>query len=918
MEIKAGEGVPDFVLMEHLTEDATWQNIKLRFEKDIIYTYIGDVVVSVNPYKQLNIYSDDYVNEYRGKYKYERAPHIYALANDAYRFMLQNLHNQCVIISGESGAGKTVAAKIILDYISKVSTSSKEIDLIKRQLLSSNPLLEAFGNAKTLRNDNSSRFGKYMEILFLPNGAPVGGTIQNYLLEKSRVVQCAPGERSFHIFYQMLAGLSDAELQSLCLKRDPSAYYYLKRSGCYQVDGVQDALEFKVVLGALKILSFPEDKIQDLWKILAAILHLGNVNFAEDPADLTETGQVSCHVANPEEVEIVANLLQCDRGFLSRALTYRSIATGAGRRQSVICVPLDVSQAIFTRDALAKALYDRIFNWIVAHINSVFRVEKPEEKLSIGLLDIYGFEVFDNNSFEQFCINLCNEKLQQVFIELTLKSEQEEYLREGIEWSPVKYFNNKIICDLIEGKPLGIISLLDENCLITESTDQSTLEKLNKYFGKHPHYQSYATVKDRSIPIDCFRLKHYAGDVTYRIVGFLEKNKDTLFTDLIAAMQTSKLGLVQQLFPPVANLYDNKKRPETAGSQFRTALNNLIAKLLRCNPHYVRCIKPNDNKQPGVLDEQRVRHQIRYLGLVENIRVRRAGFANRQTYERFFHRYRMICQETYPRWNGTNKEGCQLILKLHNIGGDEVRFGKTKVFLRSPKTLFYLEEKRSAELPRIVTLMQKTLRAYMARSKWQQRKSAIKILLFYRKYRARKYIQELCTAFANVRTDPTWGKKTPWPTPPKVLRQADVLIHKIHKCWRAEQMIKQLDPKSAASMRQKIIAYDIFHNKKPWDLPRRFEADYLEKESNPHQKEYIKAMQRIFQKYGDQRIMFADYVDKINKNSRVQKRGVVVTEQNIYKHDPKKFKLRKVAVPIAKITDICVSTKKRLFCDHSL
>jgi myosin-1 len=911
MNIVKGQGVPDFVLLDELTENATYENLKIRFNQDQIYTYIGDVVVSVNPYKNVPIYTDQFINEYRGKYKYERAPHIYALANDAYRFLLQNLVNQTVIISGESGAGKTVSTKIIMDYISKVSTGSSEVDHIKTKLLSSNPLLEAFGNAKTLRNDNSSRFGKYMEILFEPNGAPIGGYITNYLLEKSRVVQCGAGERSFHIFYQVLAGLADDQLKSLFLTRDPTSYYYLKRSGCSKVDTIDDVKDFRAVQLALKTLTFPDNTVQEMWRVLAAILHLGNVNFAESQG--VETGQVSCQISNPDEIEVIANLLNCDRTTLSRALTSRSISTGVSRRKSVISVPLDVNGAVYSRDALAKALYDKLFNFIVNHINSVFQVEKPEEKLSIGLLDIYGFEIFESNSFEQFCINLCNEKLQQVFIELTLKSEQEEYVREGIEWTPVKYFNNNIICELIEKKPMGIISLLDETCLLSESNDQTFLDKLDNYFKTHAHYQSYQTVKDRSIPLNSFRLLHYAGEVTYNIAGFVDKNKDMLFQDLIVAMQTSSLGLLKSLFPMSSTQAENKKRPETAGSQFRTALSGLIQKLLKCNPHYVRCIKPNDEKRAGFLDEQRTRHQIRYLGLVENVRVRRAGFANRQTYERFFNRYRIILPETYPIFKNTPKHGTEIIIKALGIPSEEVRFGKTKVFLKSPKTLFSLEEKRANEMPKVVITMQKTIRAYMERSKWQQRKAAIKIVLFIRKHRARRYVTELNTAFSNVRTDPTWGKNAVWPKAPPALRHAEELVKKVHKNWRAEKLILSLEEKQQALMRQKVLAYDIFKGKKPWDLGRRFEGDYLETEANPHLKDYVKAMQKIFQVYQDQRIMFADYVGKVNKNSKQQKRGIVMTERNIYKHDPKKFKLRKVAVPIAQVTDVCMSTKKDWF-----
>lgn len=908
--IVKGEGVPDFVLMDTLTEDAMMDNIRVRFRADRIYTYIGNVVVSMNPYKKIDIYGKNKIEEYRGRFMYEMPPHIFALSNNVYKSMLQNQENQCVIISGESGAGKTEASKIFMNYIAAVSKSSTEVDRVKSQLLESNPVLEAFGNAKTIRNDNSSRFGKYMEIQFEKDGSPVGGRINIYLLEKSRVITRAVGERSFHIFYQMLSGMSAQELSQMGLNKDANHYNYLKLSNCVNVDGVNDTTDWKIVNKAMDTLGFTSQVKNSMWRILGGILLLGNVTFADDSSN-SKTGQTQTKISNPQVVDTIANLFQCDANILKRALTYRSISTGVGKRGSLISVPLDVAQANFTRDALAKASYERLFIWMVEHINKRLACKSPGSKLVIGILDIYGFEIFENNSFEQFCINLCNEKLQQLFIELTLKSEQEEYVREGIKWEPIKYFNNQIICNLIEGKPMGIISLLDECCLIAESTDKTFLEKLNTNFKTHPHYQSYTTTNDRSIGETHFRLKHYAGDVTYNVNGILEKNKDTLFVDLIQTMQTSRDQLVQNLFPPID--LNSKKRPLTAGTQFKNALAALMEKLLACEPHYIRCIKSNDQKRAGYLDEERVRHQVRYLGLLENVRVRRAGFAYRQTYDRFLWRYKMITKETWPRWNGDAKSGTQQIINSIGIRPDEYRMGKTKVFIRNPITLFSLEDRREQAMPRIVTMMQAAWRGYCARSKWAQRKAAIQIQLFYRKYRFRRWFWNLEKAFRGVDKDPNWGKYVNWPQHPSILEKSVAMLHRVHANWRARKMITALTPEQQAHMRQKVLSYDIFKGKKPWNIPRHYDADYLEKDTNPFKDKYLVGMQNLFATYGDTQVMFADYSNKINNKGKSQKRGIVVTEKNIYKHDPKNYKVKKFGTPLAEVTSISLSPRKDSF-----
>ncbi|PRP88238.1 myosin IE [Planoprotostelium fungivorum] len=906
---KTQGGVPDFVLMDQLTEDAMVDNIVGRFKKDNIYTFIGEVVVSMNPYKEVSgLYSKAKMQEYKSAYMYEKSPHIYSLSNNVYRKLLQYRRNQCVIISGESGAGKTEASKVLMQYLAAVSKSSSEVDRVKNQLLESNPVLEAFGNAKTLRNDNSSRFGKYMEIQFDFDGAPVGASIINYLLEKSRVVGRTVGERSFHIFYQMLAGLSDAELKSNGVSKDINQFNYLSVSQCSTVPTINDVTGFKEVQKALDTLGFSGTEKQNMWKILSGILLLGNINFRPDEAKANIT-----RILDQKALDAAAAALTTNAGALSSALTTRSITTGVGKRVSSISIPLDLQAAAFTRDALAKGVYERLFNWLVQSINSRLSAKSTEGKMVVGILDIYGFEVFDNNSFEQFCINFCNEKLQQLFIELTLKSEQEEYVREGIQWEPVKYFNNKIICDLIEGKPVSITSLMDECSLITESTDSTLLGRMNHSFKSHAHFESRDSAKrDMTLPDNSFKLKHYAGDVIYNINGFLEKNKDTLFGDLVNAMNVSSNPLLSSLFPPLD--LNSKKRPITAGTQFKNALNNLMDRLLACEPHYIRCIKPNDNKKPGVIDNERLRHQIRYLGLLENVRVRRAGFAFRQPYPRFVWRYKIICPDTWPPRRFTMRPGqdaektpAEKIIKHLGLKGDDYRMGKTKVFIRDPRTLFDLETRRDKEIPKVVVKLQTAWRGYIARSQWKQTKAAIKIQLFYRSARSARWMRKVKNAFEGVSRDATYGKNIQWPEPPRVLKNGSILVKKIWANWRARKMVLALTAEQQAEMRQKVLAYTIFSGKKPWDCSRRYQADYLESDKNPNSKKYIEAMAKLFATYEDTSVNFAEYGNKFNSKNKPDFRGIVVTDKNIYKHDPKNYKIKKYETPIVQVTDICLS-----------
>jgi len=712
-------------MLPKVTEQAILENLAKRYDNDLIYTYIGPVTIAMNPYRDLKITGEKFVTVYHGHFPHENPPHIYALAEEAYRSMKSEGENQCILISGESGAGKTETAKIIMGYISLVTGGSEKVEYVKKVVLESNPLLEAFGNAKTLRNNNSSRFGKYFEIQFDINGDPCGGKITNYLLEKSRVIYQQDGERNFHFFYNLLAGANEQEIQKLTLYA-PEYFYYVNQGNCFTVDGMNDIEDYAEVRQAMTVVGMSAKEQQEVLGIVAGILHIGNITFVESG----KGGNAS--VADSGVLQIAASMLQVDPLTLTNALLFRVIqtgGTGASNRSSTYNVPQNPEQASGARDALAKEIYSRLFDWIVDKVNVALQKYKLPFKNVIGILDIYGFEIFNRNGFEQFCINYVNEKLQQYFIELTLKAEQEEYVREGIKWTPIKYFNNQIVCELIEGKaPPGIFSLLDDICYTIHAqsgntTDKKFLEKLSGLFGSHPHFRPFN---------NAFQVKHYAGDVTYEVDGFSDKNKDTLFNDLIETIQCSGNSFLVNLFPENTKSADKKKRPTTAGFKIKTSAGSLMQTLSTCHPHYVRCIKPNDNKKPREFNEPRIKHQVQYLGLLENVRVRRAGFAYRAPYERFLMRYKKLSKNTWGiwgEWSGSPIQGCDTICKDLQLEPTQFEKGKTKIFIRHPETLFYLEEMVERKDFEMASKIQKSWKKWkLAKTALEQRARAANLL----------------------------------------------------------------------------------------------------------------------------------------------------------------------------------------------
>ncbi|XP_073407296.1 unconventional myosin-Ig-like isoform X1 [Dendrobates tinctorius] len=869
-------GKADFVLLDNVTMKDFMANLKLRFQCGRIYTYIGEVVVSVNPYKHMELYGKEMIEYYRGRELYERPPHLYAIADAAYKAMKRRAKDTCIVISGESGAGKTEASKYIMQYIAAITnpTQREEVERVKNVLLKSNCVLEAFGNAKTNRNDNSSRFGKYMDINFDFKGDTTGGHINNYLLEKSRVLKQQPGERNFHSFYQLLLGAPETLLHSYHLLKDPTLYVFTKE-GANSNFVIDDKASYRLVVESMRMIGFSQDEVDSVYKILASILHLGNMNFVMDGDMII--------LEDEDLVGHVAELTSCDSDAVKKTLLYRTMAAGGGE---IIEKGHSVREAAYAKEACAKAFYERLFCWIVGHINSVIEVKNYDVRLHgkntvIGVLDIYGFEIFGNNSFEQFCINYCNEKLQQLFIELILRQEQDEYQREGIEWQHLS-----------------------------------------------PTDKSMAFNRD-------FRIKHYAGDVTYSVEGFLDKNKDTLFQDFKRLMFNSKDPVLRDMWPDgQMSISEVTKRPLTAATLFKNSMILLVENLACKEPYYVRCVKPNDQKSPVLFDDRRCLHQVEYLGLLENVHVRRAGFAYRQPYDRFLLRYKMTCEYTWPNHlMDSDMEAARALIEQHDFQ-DDVVYGYTKVFIRTPQTLFSLEQERAQLIPIIVLLIQKVWRGTLARWHFKRLKSIYKIMSSYKCYKVRSHLMEIVRRFENVRETQDYGKSVEWPEPPAVLGQFQEVCKNLHRRWRARKIVKNIPPSEMLQIRCKVCAMEALQDRrKDVGYHRTWKQNYLgcEAENPSGVAQFQKLLQALRKKDGDSSIIFSCFIRKINRFNKCKERGLVITERHIYRLEAKREYKTVKSVPLQVVTGLSLTggpdqlvilhTQKNedmIFCLHSV
>uniref|UniRef100_A0AAZ3RKS1 Uncharacterized protein n=1 Tax=Oncorhynchus tshawytscha TaxID=74940 RepID=A0AAZ3RKS1_ONCTS len=723
-------GVEDMSTLAELHEAAIMYNLYLRYQKDCIYTNIGSILAAVNPYKQIpGLYDPAAVDLYSRHHLGELPPHIFAVANECYRCLWKRHDSQCVLISGESGAGKTESTKLLLQFLSVMSQNSagtaptERSTRVEQAIIQSSPIMEAFGNAKTVYNNNSSRFGKFIQLHFSQSGNIQGGCIIDYLLEKNRVVRQNPGERNYHIFYALLAGL-------YFLSEGPESYHYLSQSGCVKDRSLDDLKLYDSFMEALKVMQFSEEEIRDVFKLLSAVLLMGNIEFmTAGGAQITSKGVVSN----------VSDLLGLDSFQLSEVLTQRSMIL----RGEEICSPLTVEQAVCSRDSVAMALYAQSFSWLITRINQ--KVRGKDNFKSIGILDIFGFENFEVNRFEQFNINYANEKLQEYFNKHIFSLEQLDYNREGIQWEAIDWMDNAECLDLIE-KKLGMLALINEESRFPKGTDYTLLEKLHSRHATNQFYMK-PRVTDHQ-----FGIKHYAGEVLYDVRGVLQKNRDTFRDDILNMLKDSRLDFIYDLFERVGSRNGEEtlkmgtaRRKPTVSSQFRMdSLHSLMNTLSASNPFFVRCIKPNMNKNANMFDPEVVLNQLRYSGMLETVKIRRAGFPVRRTFNDFNSRYKMILKDKHP--TDDQRGRCTELLMSYDPAKIDWQLGKTKVFLK--EELEHRLEKGREEVRRQAGMVIRAhILSYVARKSYKRvLVSTVTIQKNYRAHFWRRVFLRLRTA----------------------------------------------------------------------------------------------------------------------------------------------------------------------------
>uniref|UniRef100_A0AAR5QAB8 Myosin heavy chain, muscle n=1 Tax=Dendroctonus ponderosae TaxID=77166 RepID=A0AAR5QAB8_DENPD len=717
------EKVEDMADLTYLNDAAVLYNLKQRYYAKLIYTYSGLFCVAINPYKRYPVYTNRCAKLYRGKRRNEVPPHIFAISDGAYVNMLTNHENQSMLITGESGAGKTENTKKVIAYFATVGASTKKPTeeqqkkgTLEDQVVQTNPVLEAFGNAKTVRNDNSSRFGKFIRIHFGPTGKLAGADIETYLLEKARVISQQSLERSYHIFYQIMSGAVSG-LKEMCLLSNNILDYNFVSQGKTKIPSVDDNEECLLTDQAFDILGFTQEEKNDIYKITASVMHMGTMKFKQ------RGREEQAEADGTEDGERVAKLLGVDTTQLYTALVKPRIKVG----NEFVTQGRNVNQVSYSVGAMSKAMFDRLFKFLVKKCNETLDTKQKRQHF-IGVLDIAGFEIFDFNSFEQLCINFTNEKLQQFFNHHMFVLEQEEYKREGIEWAFIDFGMDLAACiELIE-KPMGILSILEEESMFPKATDQTFVEKLNtNHLGKSPNYQKPKPPKPGQQAAH-FTLGHYAGNVPYNITGWLEKNKDPLNDTVVDLFKKGTNKLLCEIFsdhPGQSGGAEAKGAKRTKGSAFQTVsamyreqLNNLMSTLRATQPHFVRCIIPNELKQPGLIDSHLVMHQLTCNGVLEGIRICRKGFPNRMVYPDFKLRYKILNPSGASKEPDT-KKCADIILQATGLDSELYRLGHTKVFFRAG-VLGQMEELRDERLGKIVTWMQSWVRGYLSRKEFKR------------------------------------------------------------------------------------------------------------------------------------------------------------------------------------------------------
>ncbi|KAL1921574.1 uncharacterized protein VTP21DRAFT_11290 [Calcarisporiella thermophila] len=753
--------VDDLTQLTHLNEPSVIYTIQNRYSNKIIYTYSGIVLIAVNPFEHIDLYGPEMIRTYSSAERNHLEPHLFAIAEEAFRCMIREQRNQTIIVSGESGAGKTMSAKFIMRYFASASgrrmdeeTGSSEkrgAAGVEEQILATNPIMEAFGNAKTTRNDNSSRFGKYIKIQFDDRANIIGAKLDTYLLERSRLVYQPDTERNYHIFYQLCAGASVADRELLGLTSHDH-FHYLNQGGVASIQGVDDALEFSQTQLALSTIGIDEDTQRDMFRLLAALLHIGNIAI---------TGRNEALVSEEDpRLEKACQLLGIPPAGFKKWIIKRQIST----RSEKIVTALQPAQAVVVRDSVVKYVYANLFDWLVAHINlGLSRGSPVQGDAFIGVLDIYGFEHFTRNSFEQLCINYANEKLQREFNEHVFRLEQEDYLREDIAWEFIEFSDNLACIDMIESR-MGILSLLDEESRMPSGSDAGLCTKLYQQFDT-PSAKYFR--RPRFGGGNAFTIVHYAHEVTYEVDGFLEKNRDTLPEEHLALLQDSDFDFVRGLVAhassrasspssanssPVAPAGGNGrgpgtgKKPATLGSIFKASLVGLMEVVRSTQVHYIRCVKPNEQKSAWEFDRAAVLAQLRACGVLETIKISCAGFPAKWRLEDFWKRFGMLVpkQESHDLVPLGAKEKCESVLEsTHTKDPEMYRIGKTKIFLRS-NLLAVLEGYRAAKLDEAVVVLQKYIRRFVYRRRYLRILLAVvRLQCFARRCAARRILGEL-------------------------------------------------------------------------------------------------------------------------------------------------------------------------------
>ncbi|XP_038106815.1 unconventional myosin-Ia isoform X2 [Culex quinquefasciatus] len=1093
----------DSVLLENLSEDSFISNLHQRYKRDLIYTYIGTFLVALNPYKPLAIYTPDLVRKYANKSLFQLPPHIFAVANSAHQFLLNYNEDQCIVLSGESGAGKTESARMIVHFLTQLSEMRRsrapifslkgsnpgsrqstpkhstiqrvgssfesgtgvssgatgrldsimkqsrkcshektvEFDLIshhkssenlaammnaghvvgtgpgsgnfsstpkclkhsnqsisrsteasdfptkatlksafascpkhnnctsagsshmdlhrmsscinspslqkrcslvrgcchqssnrsihkssssitltydhssmspsvhRRQILKSitkevylrdlelakmrervahaEIFLEAMGNASTAKNTNSSRYGKFFDIEFDYKGDPSGGHLTLYMLEKSRVTSRSSGERNFHIFYQLLCGADIHLLKSLKLQRNIDKYELLK----YGLTSEEDRTNFGFTKRSLEVIGFNPEEICSIFIVLAVVLKLGNLTFI--PTTNID-GSEGCEISNEYELEEIAQLLQLDSHLLFHCLTR---AGESWEQIETDGTEIDAVYASKIKFALCRTLYSRLFSLIAVRINEQLKVKQygmssgaTVRGKTIGLLDFYGFEVLEKNSFEQFAINYCNERLQQHYVKNVLKYQQDLYLAEGLDWIKIDYFDNQPICELIDKPCYGILHLVDEPQIIN---DGILLTRLHQCCSGHTNFLA----RDPTLPSNCFQVRHFEGPVLYTSQGFIEKNLDVLPKHVSACLyQHCELPIVASLFPEgnpkrYSGSAVGRKPPTSLSTNLRTSLQTLLKQLEQRYNHYIFCIKPNELKQPKMLELGLVQHQVRYMCLMPLINLWRNGHYFNMVHARFVQRYKLLCQYTWPHLAaGTTIDGVALIIRSVPLPGAEFTIGRKKVFIRSPRTVYELDEFRKVRLNELAVLIQKTYRCYTKRKHFLDlRRSQLVIAAFWRTWREREKIrvvefkkqahwavQVIGRFFVLIKTREfllTLLLRLPhdnmspichdWPPAPSFLAETSQLLRNIFHRWRCYKYRKSFDQPARNRMREKVTASIIFKDRKisyPRTVAHPFHGDYIRLRQNVQWK-------RVSCEHNDQYVVFADIINKIARSS---------------------------------------------------